>query len=144
MRFFASKAARLALAAVIAAGAAAVVPPASRAADKADPVFAKWWQKFQMAVMRRDVRSVDKNVEFPMDWQISEDVRAVRGESDLAANFNLFFTPEVSKNVATGKPEKLANGSYALTWKSNGKEYTMTFRYYSGTYVLDSLIEGKP
>lgn len=114
------------------------------AADKGDPVFTKWWQKFQLAVMRRDIRGVDKGVEFPMDWQITSDVRAVRSESDFAANFGIFFTPDVIRNVAAGKPEKRPNGNYAITWKTDGKDYTMTFRFYAGTYALDSLVEGHP
>lgn len=118
-------------------------PPAS-AADKVDPVFAKWWQKFQLAVARRDVRTIDKGVEYPMDWEVGADVRAIRGESDLAANFGLFFTPEVMKNIAMGKPEKLPNGNYLLVWKSGGKEYSLNFRAYNGTFVLDGLGEGPP
>ena len=96
------------------------VTPIVFAADKGDPVFAKWWQKFQLAVMRRDIRAIDKGAEFPMDWQLSPEIRGVRSESDFAANFLLFFTPEVTKNIATGKPEKLPNGNYAVTWKADG------------------------
>ena len=114
------------------------------AADKVDPTFAKWWQKFQLAVVRRDVKTIDKGVEFPMEWEVNADVRAIRGESDLAANFGLFFTPEVTKNIAIGKPEKLPNGNYLLVWKARGNEYSLNFRYYNGTYVLDGLGEGPP
>lgn len=114
------------------------------AADKLDPVFAKWWQKFQLAVVRSDVKAIDKGVEFPMEWEVSADVRAVRGESDLAANFGLFFTAEVRKNIAEGKPEKLPNGNYALVWKARGKEYSLNIRAYNGTFVLDGLGEGPP
>jgi len=121
-----------------------IATPGASAADKVDPVFAKWWQKFQLAVVRRDVRTIDKGVEYPMDWEVSADVRAIRGESDLAANFGLFFTPDVMKNIALGKPEKLPNGNYLLVWKSGGKEYSLNFRFYNGTYVLDGLGEGPP
>lgn len=135
---------RLAAAALLTLAALTTMIPPASAADKPDAVFAKWWQKFQLAVMRRDIRGVDKGVEFPMDWQLSPDVRAVRGESDFAANFGVFFTPEVIKNVLTGKPEKLSNGNYALVWKSGGKEYSMNFRYYNGNFALDGLAEGPP
>ena len=121
-----------------------IVAPMACAADKADPAFAKWWQKYQLAVMRNDVRSIDKGAEFPMDWQISEDVRAIRGESDFAANFGLFFTPDVKKNVAAGKPEKLPNGNYVLIWKAGGKGYSLNFRSYNGSYAMDSLVEDAP
>ena len=77
-------------------------------------MFAKWWQKFQLAVVRRDVKAIDKGVEFPMEWEVNADVRAIRSESDLAANFGLFFTPTSTKNIASGKPEKLPNGNYVL------------------------------
>jgi hypothetical protein len=133
----------LAMAFLMGAGVFVMAPRAS-AADKGDPVFAKWWQKFQLAVARREVRVIDKGVEYPMEWEVSSDVRAIRGESDLAANFGLFFTPDVMKNIAMGKPEKLPNGNYLLVWKSGGKEYSLNFRYYNGTYVLDGLGEGPP
>ena len=121
-----------------------LLAPVMFAADKGDPAFAKWWQKFQLAVMRRDIRGIDKGVEFPLDWQVSPEVRAVRSESDFAANFQLFFTPDVIKNVAAGKPEKLANGNYAVTWKANGKDYSLNIRFYNGVYAMESLIEGPP
>jgi len=135
---------RLAAVAVLVPICVFVGAPIASAADKGDPVFTKWWQKFQTAVARHDVRAIDKGVEFPMDWQISPDVRAVRSESDFAANFGIFFTPDVTKNVAAAKPEKLPNGNYAITWKTDGADYTMTFRFYGGTYALDSLIQGHP
>jgi hypothetical protein len=118
--------------------------PSALGADKEDPAFAKWWQKFQLAVTRRDIRAIDKGVEFPMDWQVSPEVRAVRSESDFAANFLLFFTPDVIKNIATGKPEKQANGNYVVPWKSNGKDYLLNIRSYNGTYAMESLMEGRP
>jgi len=135
---------RAAFGAAILLCASFALAPVASAADKGDPVFTKWWQKFQLAVIRRDIRGVDKGVEFPMDWQITSDVRAVRSESDFAANFAIFFTPDVIRNVAAGKPEKRPNGNYAITWKTDGKDYTMTYRFYAGTYTLDSLIEGHP
>ncbi len=118
--------------------------PAASAADKMDPAFAKWWQKFQVAVMRRDVRTIDKGVEYPMEWEVNSEIRAITGESDLAANFALFFTPEIMKNIAAGKPEKLPNGNYLLVWKARGNEYSLNFRAYNGTFVLDGLGEGPP
>jgi len=121
-----------------------LVAPLAFSADKGDPAFAKWWQKFQMAVMRHDIRAIDKGVEFPLDWQVSSEVRAARSESDFAANFGLFFTPEVTKNVLAGKPEKLANGNYVVNWKSNGKDYSLIIRFYNGVYAMESLIEGHP
>jgi hypothetical protein len=135
---------RISAVAFLMAIAVCVMAPQAPAADKADPVFAKWWQKFQLAVTRRDVRTIDKGVEYPMEWEVNADVRAIRGESDLAANFGLFFTPEVMKNIAMGKPEKLPNGNYLLVWKARGNEYSLNFRYYNGTYVLDGLGEGPP
>ena len=135
---------RAASAALVLMCAVLSLAPAASAADKGDLVFTKWWQKFQLAVMRRDIRAIDKGVEFPMDWQITSDVRAVRSESDFAANFGIFFTPDVIKNVAAAKPDKLPNGNYVITWKTDGEDYTMTFRFYGGTYALDSLIDSHP
>jgi hypothetical protein len=144
MKEFAKPAAQAFSAALLMAGMFHFIAPPSSAADKADPTFAKWWQKFQLAVVRRDVKAIDKSVEFPMEWEVNADVRAIRGESDLAANFGLFFTAEVLKNIATGKPERLPNGNYLLAWKARGNEYSLNFRYYNGTYVLDGLGEGPP
>ena len=121
-----------------------LLTPTVFGADKDDPAFAKWWQKFQLSVMRRDIRGIDKGVEFPLDWQVSPEIRVVRSESDFAANFQLFFTSDVIKNIAAAKPEKLPNGNYVVTWKGNGKDYVLNFRFYNGVYAMDSLIEARP
>ena len=132
-----------ALAAIVPLLMAALVPAAS-AADKLDPAFAKWWTRFQMAVARRDVKTIALNAQFPLDWEVSSEIRAIRSESDLAANFGLFFTAEVAKNVAAGHPEKLPNGNYLVVWKARGNEYSLIIRSYAGTFALDSLGEGPP
>jgi len=44
--------------------------------------------------------------------------------------------------VARGKPELLPNGTYILTWKSRGNEYSLHFRPDRDTFVLDALSEG--
>ena len=142
MKEFGKMVPKLCTAALLILAALASVAPAASAADKPDAAFAKWWQKFQVAVMRNDIRTIDKGAEFPMDWQVSADVRAIRSESDFAANFGIFFTPNVVKNVLAGKPEKLPNGNYVLAWKSGGKEYSMNFRFYNGNYALDGLGDG--
>jgi hypothetical protein len=46
--------------------------------------------------------------------------------------------------VAAGKPEKLPNGNYVLVWKTGGKGYSLNFRFYNNTYVMDSLVEDAP
>jgi hypothetical protein len=144
MKELAKVLARLTAAALLMPAALLLITPRVSAADKVDPAFAKWWQKFQLAVVRRDVKTLDTGVEYPMEWEVSAEVRAIRGESDLAANFGLFFTPEVMKNIAMGKPEKLPNGNYLLVWKARGNEYSLNFRAYNGTFVLDGLGEGPP
>ena len=118
--------------------------PLAPAADKPDPAFAKWWTKFQTAVARRDIKTIASGAQFPLDWEVSSEVRAIRSESDLAANFGLLFTPEVTKNIAAGKPERISNGNYLLVWKARGNEYSLTIRAYNGTFALDNLGEGPP
>jgi hypothetical protein len=113
-------------------------------ADKNDPAFAKWWTRFQMAVARRDVKTIALGVQYPLDWEVNSEIRAIRSESDLSANFGLFFTPEVVKNIVAGKPEKLPNGNYLVVWKARGNEYSLNIRSYGGAFALDSLGEGPP
>jgi hypothetical protein len=118
--------------------------PLAPAADKPDPVFAKWWMRFQTAVARRDIKTIALGVQYPLDWEVNSEIRAIRSESDLAANFGLFFTPEIAKNIAAGHPEKLPNGNYLLVWKARGNEYSLNIRSYGGAFALDSLGEGPP
>lgn len=118
--------------------------PLIPAADKLDPGFAKWWTRFQTAVARRDVKIIALNAQFPLDWEVNSEIRAIRSESDLSANFGLFFTPEIVKNVAAGHPEKLPNGNYMVVWKARGNEYSLIIRSYAGAFALDSLGEGPP
>ena len=50
----------------------------------------------------------------------------------------------VRPETSGSRPEKRPNGNYVITWKTDGKDYTMTYRFYAGTYALDSLIDSHP
>ena len=127
---------RLAVLLLIACGA--------MAADKPDPAFAKWWAKFQLAVMRGEVATIAKGAQFPMAWENGPEVRSIASQSDMAANYGIFFTPEIRKMIATLKPEKLKSGDYIITWKARGNEYSILFTPVGGVYALQSMSEGPP
>ena len=114
------------------------------AADKPTADFGKWWSQFQTAVARRDARAVSKGVQFPIGWENGPKIREIRDLSDLMANFELFFTPDIKKIVATKKPEKLPNGNYLLVWEARGNEYSMGFTPLGDSYALAYLGEGPP
>ena len=116
----------------------ALVIPGLQAAD-----FSKWWPQFQAAVAKSDAKAVAQGPNFPMDWE-NGPIRQIKTEADLSKNFNLYFTAEIKKAVATGKPGPLAPGQYGVTWKARGNEYTIFFRPEGSTYVLGGLSEGPP
>jgi hypothetical protein len=110
----------------------------------ADNEFAKWWPQFQAAVAQRDVKAVARGVQFPLNWE-NGPIRAIKTEADLAKRFDVYFTPEIRKIVATKKPERLPTGVYSITWKARGNEYSVYFKPGdAGVFVLDGLSEGPP
>ena len=54
-------------------------------------------------------------------------VREIKSEADLAARFDIFFTPEIKKQIATKRPERLPNGNYMIVWHARGNEYSLHF-----------------
>ena len=122
-------------------GLFAVLPTLLPAADTG---FAKWWPQFQTAVAQRDVKAVARGVQFPLNWE-NGPIRAIKTEADLAKSFDVYFTAEIRKIIATKKPERMANGVYSITWKARGNEYSVYFKPGDGgVFVLDGLSEGPP
>ena len=62
-----------------------------------------------------------------MDWE-SGPIRQIKTEADFVKRFDVYFTPEIRKAIAAGKPGPLAPGEYGVTWKARGNEYTIFFK----------------
>lgn len=105
--------------------------------------FSAWWPKFQAAVAAHDVQAVVHGAKFPMNWE-NGPVRQIKTESDFTSRFDTYITPEIRKAIAKVKPERLPNGTYILTWKACGNEYSLYFAPLGDAYALDGLSEGPP
>jgi hypothetical protein len=109
----------------------------------AEPDFAKWWPQFQAAVARSDAPAVAQGARFPMSWE-NGPVREIHTKDDLTARFDSYFTPEIRKMVAKGKPERLPTHEYILLWKARGNEYSLYFVAEGDGFRLHGLSEGPP
>lgn len=105
--------------------------------------FTKWWPQFQAAVAKGDAKAVAQGAHFPMDWE-NGPIRQIKTEADFIKRFDVYFTVEVKKAIATGKPGPLAPGEYGVTWKARGNEYTIFFKPEVAAYALGGLSEGPP
>jgi hypothetical protein len=104
--------------------------------------FASWWVKFQRSVATRDAQSVSEGIRFPIAWE-NGPIREIRTKAEWAAKFNLYFTAEIRKAVAEGKPVRLPNGQYSVTWEAGGNEYSLYFDSDGkGGFRLAGLSEG--
>jgi hypothetical protein len=105
--------------------------------------FAKWWPEFQSAVASADAKAVARQAHFPLSWENGR-IREIKSESDLLKSFNLYFTPEIRKIIAAKKPELLPTGTYIITWRARGNEYSLYFKPDGAAFLLDGLSEGPP
>jgi hypothetical protein len=103
--------------------------------------FGAWWPKLQAAVAAHDAKAVSQGARFPMNWE-NGPVRQIKTASDFTDRFNTYITPEIRKAIAKIKPERLPNGTYILTWKARGNEYSLYFAPAGDVYALDGLSEG--
>lgn len=79
-----------------------------------------------------------------MHWE-NGPVRQIETEAELVNRFDLYFTDEIRKRIASGKPGRLPNGTYILTWKARGNEYSLYFQPAGPEkFALDGLSEGAP
>ena len=79
-----------------------------------------------------------------MNWE-NGGIREIKTKAELLNRFDVYFTPEVRKKVSGGKPARLPNGTYILTWKARGNEYSLYFKPGGGgVFSLDGLSEGPP
>jgi hypothetical protein len=107
----------------------------------ADDGFSNWWRRFQAAVAKGNGSSVGEGADFPMPWELGR-IRKIEARSALDERFDVYFTPEIREAVAKGKPERLRDGTYMLTWKARGNEYSLYFKPQGAQFVLTGLSEG--
>lgn len=113
------------------------------ASGAADDGFANWWKRFQTAVAKGNGAAVAEGADFPMDWENGR-IRKIEARSALTDRFDVYFTEEIRGAVAKGKPERLRDGTYMLTWKARGNEYSLYFKPQGAAFVLAGLSEGPP
>lgn len=113
-------------------------------AQKDDDAFRKWWLGFQAAVAKHDAKAVARGMRFPQPWENGPAVREIESEAELTARFDVFLTPEIKKQIATKRPERLPNGNYMIVWHTRGNEYSLHFTPAGDGFALDGLGEGPP
>jgi hypothetical protein len=112
----------------------------SLGAKGADDGFAKWWPQFQAAVAKGDAKGITERAKFPLQWELGP-VREIKTREDFAARFATYFTADMKKAVASGKPVAIPGG-YMIVWKARGDEYSFIFRPAGASYALFGLSEG--
>ena len=113
-------------------------------AQNGDASFLKWWPGFQAAVAKHDVKAVGRGMRFPQPWENGPAIREIKSEADLNARFDAFLTPEIKKQIATQRPERLPSGNYMIVWHARGNEYSLHFKPAGDAFALDGLGEGPP
>ena len=114
------------------------------AAAQSDAAFQKWWPGFQSAVAKHDAKAVAQGMRFPQPWENGPAIREIKTAADLTARFDVYLTPEIKKEIATKKPERLPNGNYIIIWHARGNEYSLHFTPAGSAFALDGLGEGPP
>lgn len=113
-------------------------------AQSGDGAFRKWWPGFQAAVAKHDVKAVARGMRFPQPWENGPAIREIKSEADFTARFDVFLTPEIKKEIATKRPERVPNGNYIIIWHARGNEYSLLFTLTGDGFALDGLGEGPP
>jgi hypothetical protein len=113
-------------------------------AQSPDAPFRKWWPQFQAAAAKNDAKAVAHGMRFPQPWENGPAIREIKSEADLTARFAAFLTPEIKKQIASKRPERLPNGNYMIVWHARGNEYSLHFRSSEDAFALDGLGEGPP
>jgi hypothetical protein len=105
--------------------------------------FTGWWKNFQRAVAKSDGNASSEGTEFPMDWELGH-VRKIEARAAFVDRFDNYFPDDMKKAIATKKPERLPNGTYIITWKARGNEYSLYFKPTGAKFALSALSEGPP
>lgn len=113
-------------------------------AQNPDAAFQKWWPGFQSAVAKHDAKAVAQGMRFPQPWENGPAIREIKSAADLTTRFDAYLTPEIKKQIATKKPERLPNGNYIIVWHARGNEYSLHFTPAGSGFALDGLGEGPP
>jgi hypothetical protein len=113
-------------------------------AQSDDAAFQKWWPGLQSAVAKHDAKTVAQGMRFPQPWENGPAIREIKSAADLTARFDVYLTPEIKKQIATKKPERLPNGNYVIIWHARGNEYSLHFTPAGSAFALDGLGEGPP
>jgi hypothetical protein len=113
-------------------------------AQQDDAGFRKWWPGFQAAVAKHDANAVARGMRFPQPWENGPAIREIKSAAVLSARFDVFFTPEIRRQIATKRPERLPNGNYIVVWHARGNEYSLNFVPSGDGFALDGLGEGPP
>jgi hypothetical protein len=113
-------------------------------AQSGDAAFRKWWPGFQAAVAKHDAKAVARGMRFPQPWENGPAIREIKSEADLTGRFDVFLTPEIKKQIAGKRPERLPNGNYMIVWHARGNEYSLHFTPSGDGFALDGLGEGPP
>ena len=113
-------------------------------AQDSNAAFRKWWPGFQSAVAKHDANAVAQGMRFPQPWENGPAIREIKSADALTARFDAYLTPEIKKQIATKKPERLPNGNYIIIWHARGNEYSLHFTPNGNGYALDGLGEGPP
>jgi hypothetical protein len=122
----------------------ALVLAGAALAQNGDAAFRRWWPGFQAAVAKHDAKAVARGTRFPQPWENGPAIREIKNEADLSARFDVFLTPEIRKQIATKRPERLPNGNYMIVWHARGNEYSLHFTPAGDGFALDGLGEGPP
>ena len=110
----------------------------------ADAAFWKWWPGFHAAVAKHDAKTVARGMRFPQPWENGPAIREIKSEADLTARFDVFFTTDIKKQIATKRPERLPSGNYMIVRHARGNEYSLHFTPAGDGFALDGLGEGPP
>jgi hypothetical protein len=113
-------------------------------AQRDDAAFRKWWPGFQAAVAKHDAKAVARGMRFPQPWENGSAIREIKSEADFTARFDVFLTPEIKKQIATKRPQRLPSGNYIIIWHARGNEYSLHFTPAGEGFALDGLGEGPP
>lgn len=106
--------------------------------------FTDWWNQFRISTAKNDAKAVAAGVQFPISWENGK-IRDIESLEEFTQRFPRYFSPEIMQIIATKKPERLPTGTYSITWKARGNEYSIYFKPGPGkTFILDGLSEGPP
>ncbi len=109
-----------------------------------DTAFRKWWPGFQAAVAKHNAQAVGQGMRFPQPWENGPAIREIKSAADFTVRFDVYLTPEIKKQIASKKPERLPNGNYIIIWHARGNEYSLHFTPSGSSFALDGLGEGPP